>query len=143
MQIESSSFLYFYCLNIEVSATAHSLHIPWHLLSEDYFEVFQSLIQLLQAFFLLLSSTSCDSTRSIFCCFFFSAVNFCSSISAKYLNPAFLTELISSIEHGNFRTLPALINSSFRNRSKTMDFSFITYPCLCKSCLLIKNPCSG
>ena len=110
------------------------------LLSEDYCKVFQSLIQLLQAFFLLLSSTSCDSTRSIFCCFSFSTVNFCSSVSTKYLTPAFFMELISSIVHGNFRTPPALINS--KSRSKTMDFSFITYPWLCKSCLLIENPCS-
>ena len=47
----SSSFQCFYWLNIEVSATAHSFHKPWHLLSEDYFKVFQSLIQFLQVFF--------------------------------------------------------------------------------------------
>ena len=48
--------------------------------------------------------------------------------------------LISSIVHGNFRTPPALINSSLRSRSETMNFSFITYPLPCKSCLLIENP---
>ena len=48
----------FYWLNIEISATAYSLHIPWHPLSKDYFKVFQALIQLLHAFFLLLSLNS-------------------------------------------------------------------------------------
>ena len=36
---------------MEVFATAQSLHIARHLLSEGYFEIFHSLNQLLQAFF--------------------------------------------------------------------------------------------
>ena len=113
LNIESST--YFYWLNIEVSATAHSLHLPWHLLSKDYFKVFQSRIQLLQAFFYCFPRLLVTQLEAFFCSFSFSTVNFCSSISAKYLTRAFLMELIRSIVHGNFRTPQALINSSSRS----------------------------
>ena len=76
--IGSSSNQYFYWLNIEVSATAHSFHIPWHLLSEDYFEVFQSLIQLLQAFCYCFHRLLVTQLKAFFTVSFFLQSNFCS-----------------------------------------------------------------